>query len=58
MMCKKVRLMRITTALGLFAETGKQEYAHTSLSRAYLDPAQRGYFLMAQVYLLPLLILL
>ncbi|KAK2601235.1 hypothetical protein N8I77_010699 [Diaporthe amygdali] len=42
-----IRLMRITTALGLFTEVNKEEYAHTTLSRAYLDPGLRGFFQMA-----------
>lgn len=43
----QVRLMRIVTAIGPFAEVGKEEYAHTDLSRAYLDPGLRGFFAMA-----------
>lgn len=42
-----VRLMRIVTAIGPFKEVGKEEYAHTELSRAYLDPGLRGFFAMA-----------
>ncbi|KAG8163401.1 hypothetical protein KVR01_006698 [Diaporthe batatas] len=42
-----IRLMRITTALGLFAEVNKEEYAHTALSKAYLAPGLRGFFQMA-----------
>lgn len=36
--------MRVLTAHGLFAEVGKEEYAHTSYSKIYLVPGLSGFF--------------
>ncbi|KAF7870251.1 uncharacterized protein EAF02_009441 [Botrytis sinoallii] len=39
-----VRFMRVLTAVGTFAETGEEEYAHTPYSMVYMAPELRGIF--------------
>ncbi|KAE9370157.1 hypothetical protein N431DRAFT_343662 [Stipitochalara longipes BDJ] len=39
-----VRLMRVVTANGPFAEVGKEEYAHTPYSKIYLVPGIANFF--------------
>lgn len=36
--------MRVLTAVGPFAETGEEEYAHTPYSMVYMAPELRGIF--------------
>jgi hypothetical protein len=40
----KVRLMRVVTANGPFAEVGREEYAHTPYSMIYLVPGISNLF--------------
>ncbi|TGO27260.1 hypothetical protein BPAE_0045g00590 [Botrytis paeoniae] len=39
-----IRFMRVLTAVGPFAETGEEEYAHTPYSMVYMAPELRGIF--------------
>lgn len=39
-----VRLMRVLTISGPFAEVGLEEYSHTPYSLVYMAPALRGIF--------------